>query len=111
MFFLLRMAFWFSLVLLALPLDTGLPEDGKPAVSPLQAVAAAKEAIGDVAGLCERKPHVCETGRSAAQTVAARAGEASRIALDLLDDAEETPDPALVTGTVPAEPPAAGEPN
>lgn len=110
MFFLLRMAFWFSLVLLALPLDTGFPEDGRPAVTPLQAVAAAKEAVSDIAGLCERRPHVCETGRSAAQTVAARAGEASRIALELLEE-EQATDPALVTGTVPAEPAAAGEPD
>jgi len=105
MFFLLRLAFWFSLVLLALPLDAGPALDGRPAVTPLQAVAAAKEAIGDLAGLCERKPQVCETGRSAAQTVAARAGEASRIAMEFLDDAEQASDPATVTGTVAAEPP------
>ncbi|HEV7255434.1 MAG TPA: DUF5330 domain-containing protein [Mesorhizobium sp.] len=111
MFFLLRMAFWFSLVLLALPLDTRISEDGRPAVNPLQAMTAATEAVSDIAGLCERKPHVCETGRSAAQTVAARAGEASRIALDLLDDSDQAPDSALVAGTVPAEPLAVSEPD
>ena len=103
MFFLLRMAFWFSLVVLALPLDAGTPADGKPTVGPFQAMAAAREAIGDLTELCERKPHVCEVGRSAAHTVAIRAREGGRIAFDLMEgDDAESPDAALVTGTIAA---------
>ena len=41
MFFLIRMAFWFSLVLLALPLSVGSDEPGQESVGPIQALFAA----------------------------------------------------------------------
>ncbi len=107
MFFLLRMAFWFSLVLLALPFDLGAPEDGAPRVGPLQALSAARDAVGDLAGLCQRKPDVCETGRSAIQTIGVRAKEGSRFALEMLDDQAEEPagadQPAVIAGSIPAK--------
>jgi hypothetical protein len=99
MFFLIRMAFWFSLVLLALPLGTG----GRDSVGPVQALMAARDAVGDLAGICERKPDVCETGKSAMHTITARAGEAARLAAGLLDEQESAPDTATMTGSVPAK--------
>ncbi|PTE09411.1 DUF5330 domain-containing protein [Mesorhizobium helmanticense] len=86
MSFLIRMAFWFSLVLLALPLSVGTDDAGHQAVGPLQALFAAREAVGDIAGICERKPDVCETGKSAMQTITARAKETAKIAAAMLDD-------------------------
>ena len=82
--FLIRSAFWFSLVLLALPLNTGT--DGTPSVGAIQAFMAAREAIGDISAICERKPDVCETGKSAMHTVGIRAREAARIAYEMLDE-------------------------
>ncbi len=82
--FLIRTAFWFSLVLLALPLNTG--SDGTPSVGAVQAFMAAREAIGDISAICERKPDVCETGKSAMHTVGIRAREAARIAYEVLDE-------------------------
>jgi len=88
MWFLIRMGFWFSIVLLVLPLDSG-EED----VGPLEAFVAARDAFGDVAGLCERKPDVCSTGLAALGTIAARARESARMAMDMLgDDENETED-------------------
>jgi hypothetical protein len=84
--FLIRMAFWFSLVLLALPLGVGPGEDGQQSVGPIQALFAAREAVGDIAGLCERKPDVCETGKSAMSTISVRAKETARIAAAMIDD-------------------------
>lgn len=107
--FLIRAAFWFSLVLLALPLGTGSDEAGQPAVGPLQALAAAREAVGDIAGICERKPDVCVTGRSAMHTITARAKETARIAAAMLDEDGSAPvearadaraDAKIVTGSV-----------
>src|SRR4029453_3278086 len=46
--FLIRTAFWFSLVLLILPLNIGPGKDGQQSVSPFQAFFAAREAVGDV---------------------------------------------------------------
>lgn len=87
--FLIRSAFWFSLVLLALPLDTG--ENGERSVGALQALSAARAAIGDLSAICERKPDVCETGRSAMHTVGLRAREAARIAYQMLDEHLDEP--------------------
>jgi hypothetical protein len=84
--FLIRMAFWFSLVLLALPLGVGPGEDGQQSVGPIQALFAAREAVGDIAGLCERKPDVCETGKSAMYTISVRAKETARIAAAMIND-------------------------
>lgn len=86
--FLIRMAFWFSLVLLVLPLDAGRDPDA-PSVGPLQALAAAREAVFDVAGICERKPDVCVTGKAAMETIAVRARESARIAYELLGEDEQ----------------------
>ena len=87
--FLIRMAFWFSLVLLALPLGVGPGEDGEQSVGPIQALFAAREAVGDIAGLCERKPDVCETGKSAMYTITVRAKETAKIAAAMIDDQQQ----------------------
>lgn len=101
--FLIRMAFWFSLVL-ALPLSAGSDEEGHESVGPIQALFAAREAVGDIAGICERKPDVCETGKSAMHTITARAKETAKIAAAMLDDQgtepETSPDTSLATGSV-----------
>jgi hypothetical protein len=85
MTFLLRMGFWFSLVLLALPFGFGGESADAPSVGPIQTFFAAKEAMSDVAGLCERKPDVCETGRAAFDTISVRARESARLAIEMVD--------------------------
>lgn len=106
MFFLIRMAFWFSLVLLALPLNVGPDGEGRDSVNPIQALFAAREAVGDIAGMCDRKPEVCETGRSAMHTIGARAKETARLAAEALDTEDSAPkagDPQMpaTTGSIP----------
>ncbi|CAN7435455.1 DUF5330 domain-containing protein [Mesorhizobium amorphae] len=104
--FLIRAAFWFSLVLLALPLNVGTDEAGHESVGPIQALFAAREAVGDIAGICERKPDVCETGKSAMHTITARAKETAKIAAAMLDDQQASdqqaagPDITVATGSV-----------
>jgi hypothetical protein len=101
MFFLIRTAFWFSLVLLALPLG-GTDENGR-SVGPIEALSAAREAVGDMAGMCERKPDVCVTGRAALQTIGVRAREGARLAYEALDEQYGEKD-TTATGSVPAAP-------
>ena len=93
MFFLMRMTFWFSLVLLMLPFGGG--DDGSQ-VSPLKALMTVREAVGDIAGICERKPDVCETGKSALHTIGVRAKASAKIAYEMLGE----PDESITTGTV-----------
>ena len=75
--FIIRSAFWLSLVLLLIPFGSG--EDGNT-VSPVQAVFAAKAAIEDLSGMCERKPDVCAVGSAAVHTIGVRAREGARMA-------------------------------
>lgn len=108
--FLIRTSFWFSLVLLMLPLGTG-DDSGDPQVGPLQALLAARAAVDDFSGICERKPEVCETGKAALHTIGVRAKASAKLAYEMLDEEDvpvpadkpdviaETPD-ATITGTV-----------
>jgi len=103
--FLIKSVFWLSLVLLIIPIG-GKNTDGTEAVSPIQAFFAAREAVGDIAGMCERKPEVCNVGRSAINTIGTRAKEGARIAVHMIGD--EKPDmPAdEVTGSIPTPRPS-----
>ena len=107
--FLIRMAFWFSLVLLALPL--GATDDGSVGVSPIQAFFAAKAAVGDVAGICKRKPDVCEVGKAAMHTIGVRARESARIAYEMLEQGTSSePTPDAVDALIASQDEVAAEP-
>ena len=99
--FLIKATFWFSLVLLALPLGTGSDNADQPSIGPLQALAAARDAVGDIAGICDRKPDVCATGKEAMHTIAVRAKATVRMASDMMGDDTELPDQTSVTGNLP----------
>jgi hypothetical protein len=99
--FLLRIAFWFSLVLLLIPFDMGNEQPGTERVGPIETFLAAREAVVDFSGICERKPEVCEVGKSAMNTVGVRAREAARIAYEMLDENFGETDKATLTGTIP----------
>ena len=78
------------------------PETDDQPVGAIRALSAAQEAVGDLAGICERKPDVCETGRKAVHTITVRAKESARVALELLDDGKS----ATALGEPPAPPTA-----
>ena len=92
--FLFKIAFWFSLVLLVIPLGESSTKSQPvvPGATPPEPVGAldtflaAREAITDVSAICERKPTVCEVGREAMNTVGVRAREVARIAFEMLDE-------------------------
>ena len=100
--FLIKSAFWLSLVLFLIPFGGAENNEGQPTVGAIEAFFAARDAIGDMAGLCERQPDVCEVGRSAMQTIGVRAREGARIAYGLLDEHfGETADIAANSDLVP----------
>lgn len=106
--FLIKSAFWLSLVLLVIPLGGG--DGAEPAVGPVDTFFAARAVIDDVSGLCERRPQACEVGRSALQTIGVRAREGARIAYGMLDEHFGEPEAPLHTGSVPAPTPTPDEP-
>ncbi|MCC0038081.1 MAG: DUF5330 domain-containing protein [Brucellaceae bacterium] len=102
--FIIKSAFWLSLVLLLIPVGG---DDTTETVGPIQAFFAAREAVGDIAGMCERKPDVCVTGRLALSTITVRARESARYAMEMLEDEPAADAPAdvassdhVTTGTV-----------
>lgn len=100
--FLIKSAFWLSLVLLLIPFG-GQDTEGQASIGPVETFMAARAVIGDVAGLCERRPDACEFGRSALHMIGIRAREGARIAYGMLDEqlGEDAQDAPLHTGSIP----------
>ena len=97
--FLIKFAFWLSLVLLVIPF--GNNADGQPTVGAVQAFLAARAVVDDMSGLCERRPDACEVGRAAMQTIGIRAREGARLAYGVLDEHFGEAAEPLHTGSVP----------
>lgn len=64
MFFLIRTAFWLSIVILLLPTPESM-KTSDSGVGAAQAVTAASAAVSDVGQFCSRQPGACEVGSQA----------------------------------------------
>ncbi len=77
MFFLLRMAFWLTVILAVLPVfvtyDNTPSQNGAAKFSAGDAVSAATAAVSDLSQFCTRRPEACEAGMQAAAAVGASA--------------------------------------
>ncbi len=119
MWFLIKAAFWFSLVLVLLPIfgteEAAQPQAAAGARMDIgQTVSAASEAIGYIGAICLEKPDVCTKGAETFNALGHRAKDGARIAYQLLEtqfgdektasagDAV-TPGDAVTTGTVPEQ--------
>ena len=101
MWFIIRTGFWFSLVLLALPLGGAGGEGGRSMTGMGDAIAAAQGAVADMSGFCARRAETCDTGRKVAGEVAARAKTAAHLALVYLDqNGRSTADDTMATGSI-----------
>ena len=109
MWFLVKAAFWFTVVLLLLPLAEPAKETASDPVARVNVgagVEAAASALDDLTGLCARRPDVCRTGGETLSALGIRARDGARVAYQLLDGqfgADASGD--VITGTVT---PAAG---
>jgi hypothetical protein len=86
MFFLLRMAFWLSIVLILLPSGT----QHSPATSQVgaaDALSAASATVHDLKGFCTREPDACTVGSELATTLGYRAQAGAKILYDFLTEA------------------------
>jgi len=104
MFFLVRVAFWLSIVLVLLPSGKYLTESNSPSIHPGDAVGAAAAAVSDMSGFCQRQPEACEVGGQAAVAFGQRAQAGARYLFDLLHDSMAAPTQTGSVGS--AQPPA-----
>jgi len=86
MFFLLRVAFWLSIVLVLLPSGKYLAESKSPGIGAADAVSAATAAMSDMSGFCDRQPEACQVGGQAAVAFGQRAQAGARYLFELLHD-------------------------
>lgn len=111
MWFLIRGAFWFSLVLVMLPIfdqeatDRLAKESG---VELTDALGAAAGLVSYATDLCAEKPDVCVKGAETFSTLGSRAREGARVAYTYLDtqfadEAATQAADAVKTGTVTAK--------
>ena len=63
MFFLIRTAFWLSIVIMLLPTPDSMRQEG--GVGATQAITAASATMADMKQFCARQPDACEVGSQA----------------------------------------------
>ncbi|WP_321335802.1 DUF5330 domain-containing protein [Breoghania sp.] len=84
MFFILRTAFWLSLVILLIPADASTGDKDQTHISTFQAIGAAQETYSDMVRFCERNRTACETGSAALDIFSAKARTGARMIYEYL---------------------------
>src|SRR5215208_2115062 len=98
MFFLLRVAFWLSIVIILLPTGSQQPKSA-PTLETKEAVSAASAAVSDMRQFCARQPDACSVGSQAAVAFGYKAQAGAKMLYDFLTDALA---PAETGSVVPA---------
>lgn len=102
--FLIRAAFWLTVVLLLIPGD---PNGGTPAprVSALQALSAAQSAVRDISQLCDREPVACQTGSNALGVLGQKLRYGTELVTKYLERTPDKPNPDNISdnGLTPQE--------
>ena len=96
MFFLLRVAFWFTVVLVLLP-SSGAQPGAKTNIGATEAMMAAGAAVSDMSGFCDRQPNACVVGAQAAAALGQRAQAGAKMVYDFLSEHSVRGDPSSVT--------------
>ena len=88
MFFLLRMAFWLSVVLVLLPSGGSQRAATAPSaeLGPIEAVSAASATVSDMRGFCSRQPEACAVGSQAAVAIGQRAQAGAKMVYDFISE-------------------------
>jgi Family of unknown function (DUF5330) len=97
MWFLIRVAFWLSIVIMLLPTDRSHVATPGPQVGAGDALSAAGAAVSDMRSFCSRQPEACAVGSQAATVFGQKAQASAKLIYDYLSDkagSEES-----VTGT------------
>jgi hypothetical protein len=103
MFFLLRMAFWLSVVLILLPSGSAQRVQPPPSeVGASEAISAASATVADVRGFCARQPDACSVGAQVAVSLGYRAQAGAKMLYEFLTEALATREigPLARTGSI-----------
>ncbi len=90
--FLIRAAFWLSLVILILPAEQSA-KDEKAHLSTAQALAVAQATLNDFTTFCSRQPDVCAAGEVAIENFSAKARYGAKQLYMYLDSDQAPADP------------------
>ena len=96
MFFLLRVAFWLTIVLALLP-SGGAKQSAQAQIGATDAVVAASAAVSDMTNFCDRQPDACVVGAQAAVAIGQRAQAGAKMVYDFLSEHSVRGDPTGVT--------------
>jgi hypothetical protein len=83
--FLLRTAFWLTVVMVLLPSGGSQPAP-KVNVSAIDAMSAAKATVTDMGSFCDRQRDACSVGSQAAVVIGYRAQAAAKLLYDYLNE-------------------------
>jgi hypothetical protein len=98
MFFLLRMAFWLSVVLILLPTGTSQPAPPN-GVGATDAISAASATVGDLRQFCSRQPDACTVGSHVASELGYKAQAGAKMLYEFLTESLATRDGGAVAST------------
>jgi Family of unknown function (DUF5330) len=96
--FLLRMAFWLTVVLVLLPSGGSQPTPNVN-MSTLDAISAAKATVTDMRSFCERQADACVVGSQAAVAIGHRAQAGAKMLYEYLNEHLGPSDTGTVAGT------------
>jgi hypothetical protein len=86
MFFLLRTAFWMSVVLVLLPSGESRTSPDASKVGAANALTFASATVSDMSHFCERQPDACVAGANAAVTFGQRTLAGAKMVYEFLSD-------------------------
>src|SRR2546421_8441845 len=86
MMFLLRAAFWLTIVALLLPAPRSQSNTPPARVGAAEAVSAAGAAVSDMSQFCKRQSEACEIGSQAAAAVGEKAQAGAKFLYEFLSD-------------------------
>lgn len=96
MMFLLRVAFWLTIVIILLPSGSQQVKQG-PNIDTAEAVSAASAAVADMRQFCARQPEACSVGSQAAVAFGYKAQAGAKMLYEFLSDALAPAETGTVT--------------
>ncbi len=84
--FIIRTAFWLSLVVLFLPAGSGEEGGDSKIVGASEALSVARTTVGDLSKFCERNPDACDTGNLVVSSFGQKARYGAQVVYEYLDE-------------------------